>query len=127
MIIYKVNGVAMPTPFSYKVTASDLDSEKSGRSASGYISRQVLRKGTRKIEIGYEDISHEDVQKLSNALYPDFVTVEYYDPHTPAGSNLLNKTIKAYASDRNAELSKKIDTNNIGQTKWNYSFSLIEQ
>lgn len=117
----------MPTPHSYKVTAADLDSEKSGRSAAGYVSRQVLRKGTRKIEVSYESISHEEVQTLSTALAADFVSVQYYDPFTTVSGSLLNKTITAYSSDRSAELAAKINTENIENTKWNYSFSLVEK
>lgn len=48
MNLIKIGSYNTPPPVSYSVTASDLDSSESGRSESGYMSRERIRGGVKK-------------------------------------------------------------------------------
>ena len=115
--MYKVNGVAMPTPKSFTVNISDLDGE-TNRNANGDLIRDRIAT-KRKIEIEYQPLDSEEVSLILKAISPVFINVEYPDPQE---GKVISKVM--YAGDKTIPMYCIIS----GQPKWNgLKFNLIEK
>lgn len=115
--MYKIDGVAMPTPKTFKVSISDLDAE-SNRNANGDLIRDRITT-KRKIELEYPPMDPMDISKVLKAISPVFITVEYPDPQE---GTMITKTM--YAGDKSAPIYRVID----GKIKWEgLTFNLIER
>lgn len=92
--LFKIDGVAMPTPSinGFSVSISSLDASAK-RNAKGYLRREKLR-DVRQIDIHWSFLSTLDYKSILDAVTPAFFTVEYIDPQ----SGLVTKTF--YVSDR---------------------------
>ena len=115
--MYKVNGVAMPTPKSFTVNISDLDGE-SNRNANGDLIRDRIAT-KRKLEIEYPPLDPSDISLILKAISPVFISVEYPDPQE---GGFITKTM--YAGDKSSPMYSIIN----GQPKWSgLKFNLIER
>lgn len=115
--MYKVNGVAMPTPKSFNVNISDLDGE-SNRNANGDLIRDRIAT-KRKLEIEYPPLDPSDISLILKAISPVFISVEYPDPQE---GGFITKTM--YAGDKSSPMYSIIN----GQPKWSgLKFNLIEK
>lgn len=115
--MYKVNGVAMPTPKSFTVNISDLDGE-SNRNANGDLIRDRIAT-KRKLEIEYPPLDPSDISLILKAISPVFISVEYPDPQE---GRFITKTM--YAGDKSSPMYSIIN----GQPKWSgLKFNLIEK
>lgn len=115
--MYKVNGVAMPTPKSFNVNISDLDGE-SNRNANGDLIRDRIAT-KRKLEIEYQPLDSSEVSLILKTISPVFISVEYPDP---LEGEIITKTM--YAGDKSIPMYCIVD----GQPKWNgLKFNLIEK
>ena len=115
--MYKVNGVAMPTPKSFNVNISDLDGE-SNRNANGDLMRDRIAT-KRKLEIEYPPLDPSDISLILKAISPVFISVEYPDPQE---GRFITKTM--YAGDKSSPMYSIIN----GQPKWSgLKFNLIEK
>ena len=115
--MYKVNGVAMPTPKSFTVNISDLDGE-SNRNANGDLIRDRIAT-KRKLEIEYPPLDPSDISLILKAISPVFISVEYPDPQE---GGFITKTM--YAGDKSSPMYSIIN----GQPKWSgLKFNLIEK
>lgn len=118
MALLKSNGIDLPTPTTYKVTRSDLDSDTTTRNSEGYLLRDRVRDGVYRIDVSWTGLKHSDYMTVANALAPAKVTIEFFDPDTAT-----TKTAQMYAGDRSAELVKLA---NGLDSRWSLSCSLIE-
>lgn len=115
--MYKVNGVAMPTPKSFNVNISDLDGE-SNRNANGELIRDRIAT-KRKLEIEYQPLDPDEISLILKAISPVFINVEYPDPQE---GEFITKTM--YAGDKSSPMYCIIN----GQPKWSgLKFNLIEK
>ncbi len=115
--MYKVNGVAMPTPKSFNVTISDLDGD-SNRNINGDLLRDRIAT-KRKLEIEYQPLNSEKLSLVLKAISPVFINVEYPDP---LEGRVLTKVM--YAGDKSIPMYRIIG----GVPKWNgLKFNLIEK
>ena len=103
MAILFVNGQAVPSPSSMRVTVFDVSST-ADRNASGNV--VIDRVGVkRKIELSWAWLSGEELSSLLNAVGQDvFFTAEYPDPLT-GGMN----SIVCYAGDRSTGVLRMED------------------
>lgn len=115
-----VNGVKFPRPFKYNVSIYDLDSSDSARSEAGILVRNRIRDGVTKIETSFH-LRGSDASWVLEALQPDKVTVEYYDPRSTS-----YHTIQAYVSDRSNVMKVYMEGMPVQDILWEISFSLIE-
>ena len=115
--MYRVNGVAMPTPKSFTVNIVDLD-DGSDRNANGKLIRDRI--GTkRKLEIEYQPLDPNKISLILKAISPVFVEVEFPDPQE---GRFITKTM--YAGDKSSPMYSIIK----GKPKWSgLKFNLIEQ
>lgn len=114
--MYKVNGVAMPTPKIFRVQISDIDGE-SNRNANGELYRDRITTKC-KIELEYPPLTQEQISLILNAIYPVFVQVTFLHPM------LGNVTKEMYAGDKSAPVQRVID----GIVKWEgLTFNFIER
>ena len=115
--MYRVNGVAMPTPKSFTVNMADLDGE-SNRNADGELIRDRITT-KRKLEIEYQPLDPYEISLILKAISPVFVDVEFPDPQE---GRFMTKTM--YAGDKSAPMYSIID----GKPKWSgLKFNLIEK
>lgn len=115
--MYKINGVAMPTPKSFSVNISDLDGE-SNRNANGDLIRDRIAI-KRKLEIEYQPLDPSEISLILKAISPVFINVEYPDPQE---GRSITKTM--YAGDKSSPMYYIID----GNPKWGgLKFNLIEK
>lgn len=113
--ILSIGGELMPTPHTYKVQYADLDSEDTGRTETGMLSRTRVREGIAKIELKWDNISEEDCIKILTAVSPDSFNVTYF-----FGSY---KNAEMYAGDKSIDLLY-IDSS--GVSHWAVAFNMIE-
>lgn len=97
----------------YSVSQNDLDSENSGRSESGYMTRSRIRKGLFKIEFEATALTNSEMHSLLQAISPTSFTVKF----DFGGSSL--ESVKMYVGDRNIE--KFVISN-----AWTVGFSLVQ-
>ena len=115
--MYKVNGVAMPTPKTFNINISDLDGE-TNRNANGDLIRDRIAT-KRKIEIEYQPLDSEEVSLILKSISPVFISVEYPDPQE---GKVITKVM--YAGDKTIPMYSIIK----GVPKWNgLKFNLIEK
>lgn len=114
MEILTIDGAAMPTPDSYKVQLSDLDSSGTGRTEDGVLVRERVRGGVAKISLQWSALSTPECARVLNATAPDSFQVGYFFGQM--------RTAKMYAGDRTAELKAARE----GQSVWAVEMNLIE-
>jgi hypothetical protein len=96
----KINGVAISTPKTFKVTINDLDGE-SNRNAKGELMRDRVAV-KRKIECEWPPLTMPQISTLLKALQDVFFSIEYPDPMEGA---FVTKTF--YVGDRAAPVFQK--------------------
>jgi len=112
----EIDGIPLPTPVRCPITESDMDAASAGRSESGYMHRDVVRKNV--IDLGATEWQHltvEEAQIVRNALAPAAFTVSL---RFVGGT--ITKTM--YAGDRNWDP----DFTDDGKERWNLTVHLIE-
>lgn len=81
-MVLKINGVDI-LPFvvekGIKWQRSDLDGENAGRTMDGIMHRSRVASKIR-LDITCLPLSSENAMTVLNAIYPEYVTVEYLDP-----------------------------------------------
>lgn len=92
--LFKVNGVALPTPSDYQVGIMDISKAERNAAGTMVIDRIATK---RKLELSWKYLSKEDLSKLFKLVSPVFFQVEYIDP-----VNDVRKTGMFYAGDRSA-------------------------
>lgn len=102
MAVLFVNGQAVPSPSSMKVTVFDVSST-ADRNASGNV--VIDRVGIkRKLELSWAHLSGDELSRLLTAVGQDvFFAVEYPDPVT-GGMN----SIVCYAGDRSTGILRMV-------------------
>ncbi len=80
---FKIDGVAIPTPSTYKFNLEDLSSEATGRTLDGVMHKDVIDdKDT--YECTWKNLSWEDTATLLNAVNKKSkVSLTYLDPRVP--------------------------------------------
>lgn len=103
----------------YKVTRNDGDSERAGRTMDYQMHRDRIAVKM-KLEIACRALTGEETRKLLNAIYPEYITVTYYDPRVGVRDN-----IRFYSNNVPSEfLFEKPD----GTEWWDgITFPLVEQ
>ncbi|MFL0245531.1 DUF6711 family protein [Candidatus Clostridium stratigraminis] len=94
MAEFKINGVAIAAPKTFKVNILDLDSDNSARNAKGVLLRDRLRI-MRKIECEWGPLTGDEIKNILQAVSATGVPVNYPDPLV-GGQN----TLTMYAGDR---------------------------
>jgi hypothetical protein len=81
-MVLKINGVDI-VPYiaqkGIKWTRNDIDGEGSGRTLDGVMHRSRIDSKIR-LDITCLPLSSADARKVLNAIYPEFIDVEYIDP-----------------------------------------------
>lgn len=119
MDFIKIDGVAVKAPDTYQITRSDLDSDKSKRSQTGYLQRSRIRAGMYTIAISWSG-TVEEIATIANALSPESINVTIFDFTSGAWV-----TLTMYAGDRTGEL-KRYWQNTENQSPCSLSCNLIE-
>lgn len=115
MATISIGGIDIPGVTSYKVELSDLDSENTTRSETGYMTRDVIRQGIAKISLSCR-LTDTQVDTVASLLYPKSFSATFRAP-TSTGY----KTATMYAGNRS--LSLVADT---APLLWDLSVNLIE-
>lgn len=119
--VFKINGVDMPTPAhkGFVLTSADADGPSTTRNARGYLTRDRVRSGIRKIEVTYPFPTAEQCKLVLDAISPEFFRVTYLDPQYGV------VTKEMYTGDRSFPM---YGTTAKGELRWeSLSFSLIER
>jgi hypothetical protein len=111
-----INGVDLPTPSSYKIPQSDLDSSDAGRNEAGYLQRDRIRQGVYKVELEWKAIKSADADRILNAVKPSAVNATIF---TTGGI----KTKRMYVGDRDVSIARYWKKDDV---RWDVSFNLIE-
>lgn len=116
MPLIKINGVELKTPSSFSVGIQDIS--KAERNANGtMIIDRIATK--RKIELGWEVLTAEEMATLLNKVSAIFFNVEHEDPQ----ENAIKSGI-FYCGDRKAPMLSYVG----GVCKYkNLSFNLVER
>lgn len=117
MAMITIDGVDLPSPSSFKIPRSDLDSGDTGRNELGVLQRDRIRQGIYKIELEWKGINSSDLYLIESAIEPAELNVTF-----PTPTGLVTK--KMYAGDRNVEMVKY--DKDLDKNRWNISFNLIE-
>ena len=120
MALITIGGVALPKTSSYKVTSSDLDGENTTRDEAGYIQRDRIRAGVRRIDATW-NISKAAYQAIAAAVAPARFSVTFFDP-----ASASMQTAYMYAGDRGGDLVVHLDEAHPENSRWELSVSLVE-
>lgn len=94
-----VNGVAIPTPQTCKITVYDIDSEEgTGRNQLGEMFRDRVAV-KRKVECTWPPQTSAIVSALLSAVEDEFITLTYPDPKLGG-----QRTMTCYVGDRTSEM-----------------------
>ena len=104
----------MPSPASYSLGLSDLDSESTKRNESGYMQRDRIRGGIRKYPFKWRCLSDSDASTLLSAVSGENFTVSVKEP-----SGMVTKTV--YAGDKTVDA-----VNTVAGIRWDVSFDMVE-
>ena len=115
MTLLKVGGVELKSPTAYDIKFADIDSSNSGRSESGIMTREVIRRKLATINVEFANISTAEHQTIVTAVNRDFVEVDFYD-----GTSTLR-----HATMYTSELDFKLVSS--ASDLWTVSFQLTEQ
>lgn len=114
-MIFRINDTDMPKPSSMSVSESDLDSDYSGRTASGRMNRYTIRKSVIKIELKWT-LTAEKYNSICGIIENnDFFTVKF--PYRGT-----TKECEMYAGDRKGSVRTFH-----GTEYWDLSCSFIER
>lgn len=115
MTILYLNGVAMPAPTTYDVSLADIHAANSGRSDSGIMTIDVVRKDVATLNLAWEYLTTEELETITtNIDSAEIQTRFFYGTF---------KEAVTYKGDRQVNL-QFIDEN--GEARWEISFKLIE-
>lgn len=116
----RINGVIVKTPQEFSVGIQTIDSDTSGRNASGRMVRDIIAEKT-KLECKWGPLSDSESSILLNAMNGSFFNVSYPDP-----KNGGQTTKSFYVGDRTAPSYSWHD--NFKEMKWQgLSANFIEQ
>lgn len=88
MALLTVDGVALREPSQYDIEYRDLDSENSYTSETGILNRDMIRSNQRKISVGWDRLTAEEMRVILHAVsgksefqlhYFDYYDAEYKD------------------------------------------------
>lgn len=113
-MVFEINGNDVAKPSKLSVSESDLDSDYSGRTASGRMNRYSIRKGVIKLEIRWT-VTAQEHDYICSLLENDFFTVKF--PYRGAV-----KECEMYSGDRKSEVRTFR-----GKEYWSLSCSFIER
>lgn len=113
-MIFQINDIDIPKPSKLSVSESDLDSDYSGRTASGRMNRYVIRKNVIKLEMQWI-VTAEEYEFICECIKDDFFRVKF-----PFRSEIYEREM--YAGDRKGEVRTFR-----GKEYWNLSCSFIER
>jgi hypothetical protein len=113
-----INGYTLPTPISYEVQRSDLDSSETNRSESGYLHRNRLREGVYKV-IATWRLTVSQLKDVTNALSPAEFSATFIDLTT-----FSYHTTTMYAGDRTASVVRSSES--VGELLVDFSVNIIE-
>lgn len=114
MTLLKVGGVILKSPTAYRLKFADIDSSNSGRSESGIMTREVVRKKIATLNVEFANVTTSESQAIIAAVNADFVEVDFYD-----GTDTLRHATM-YTSELDFEL---VSSDGL----WTVSFQLTEQ
>ncbi|MCR4622680.1 MAG: hypothetical protein K5663_11425 [Clostridiales bacterium] len=116
----QLTGVRPPNEMS--VTISDVDASTTGRPASGYIVRSVVRgmaTAVRSVELRWQNLPLSAASVILNAFGEEFYYLRYQDPFTADW-----RTSRFYTSDRKCTVKRMLDGQSfIGEL----SFTCVER
>lgn len=115
MTLLKVDGVELKSPTTYDLKMADIDSANSGRSESGFMTREVVRRKVTTINVEFANITTREHQAIVLAVNKDFVSVDFYN-----GTSTLQQ-----ATMYTSELDLKLIS--ASSDLWTVSFQLTEQ
>lgn len=115
--VFKINGKAIYEPSSFSVGMEDLELSAE-RTADGILHRERVRTGVRKVSIGYNTLTQEEISDLLPMLTPEFFSLTYPDPETGTA------TIECYCAKKDSELYSRIFYNGLWR---NIKFNCIER
>lgn len=89
-----INGVKVKTPQKFSVAVQTIDSESSGRNASGTMVRDIIGEKV-KLDINWGPLSDSEVSSILSRVKSAFFTATYPDPSV---GGMVTKTF--YVGDR---------------------------
>ena len=115
MTLLIVDGVELKSPTKFDTKLADIDSANSGRSESGIMTREVIRRKVATINAEFANISTAEYKKIVGAINKDFVTVDFF-----SGESTLQRATMYCSEVDSTLISAESDL-------WTVSFQLTEQ
>ncbi len=119
MALITVDGLAFPGINKYKVTRSDLDSDNTTRSESGYLNRERIRQGVYQVEFSAK-VTKTQMKSITDKLNDARFSATIFDPTTSTST-----TITMYAGNRSGDLVKLVDGDE-ANSLWDFSCTLVQ-
>jgi hypothetical protein len=94
----RINNTTLPSPRSYRVERSDLDSERTTRDESGYLHRDRIRKGVYKLYLQWR-LTPAQLETIIPLIERESFSVTFLDP-----TSCAQHTATMYTGNRSAEI-----------------------
>lgn len=91
-----INGVVIKTPKTFSVGIQTIDSDSTGRNASGNMVRDIIAEKV-KLDISWGPLSDNEISQILSKISGAFFSVTYPDPQVGG-----NTTKRFYVGDRTA-------------------------
>lgn len=114
-MLIKIGSFTVPKITAYALTLADLDSENSGRSETGRMTREVIRKDVASLSLTCK-LTATQLDQIAEALNNDHFDVTFRAPVSGG-----KKTATMYAGDRTMTLLADTPSE-----LWEFSVNLIE-
>lgn len=113
-----------PAIITYEITASDLDSENSGRSKeTGFMHRDVIRSGIYQVSANVK-VPTSQLHSLGVALSGATISVTFFDPILQ--NDLVTADMYAAADKKAKVIRYREEGDALDETYWDMSFTLIQ-
>lgn len=122
-MLWKLNGVLMKTPSSYKDNIEDLDNDSYTSKVTGALIDNVVAQGMLKLEMTWDYCTEAEAEELLQATYQNPMIVTVKCPSVPGGMI----TAPFRVSKRTSEMYLTGNDEDTSKSRWKVSFNLMQK
>ena len=122
-MLWKVDGVFMKTPSTYKDNIEDLDNDSYTSKVTGALIDNVVATGMLKLEMSWDYLTEQEAEELLQATYKNPMNVTVKCPSVWGGMI----TAPFRCSKRTSEMHLTGDDEDTTKSRWKVSFNLMQK
>lgn len=122
-MLWKVDGVLMKSPSTYKDNIEDVDNNSYTSAVTGALIDNVIAKGMIKAEFSFDYLTEEEAEYILAQTFKNPMNVTLKAPSITGGM----MTAKFRCSSRTSEMLKTGNNENVSESRWKVAFNLMQK